>query len=301
MSNDVPSLSKASRVGFHFFNTYQQCPWAWYLRYVVGLEPDHVSKFLSFGTAIHAALEAFYTAMRDALGVTCDDLVACGLATLDAARPQYAKADEYDADRARLPTFVKAWYDAHALDDMRTYDIVEVEKEIVFPLPGDFEMTVRKDVTLRERGTGRLVVLEHKTTSRSVSQMATSVALSLQVDVQMLGTAHDLAVDPSNVVVVPDVIYQRMNGPVRAERPYAISRSRRELRDAEAHFAGLAMETTAKVASLETTPPEVLFARNGAWCGQGLGCAYIDICRQATPECAPVGFHFVERAADENV
>lgn len=300
MSN-VPSVSKASRCGFHFFSAYQQCPWQWYLRYVVGLEPDHVSKFLSFGTAIHAALEAFYVAMRDALGVTVDDMIECGIATLDATRPSYAKADEYDADRARLPNFVRAWYDAHALADMRTYDVIEVEKEITFPLPGDFEMTVRKDVTLRERGSGRIEVLEHKTTSRSVSQMATSVALSLQVDTQLIGTAHDLHVDPSNVVVVPDVIYQRMNGPVRAERPYAISRSPRELRDAEAHFAGLAMETTAKVASLESMPPEVLFPRNGAWCGQGLGCAYLDICRQATPTCAPVGFHFVDRVVDANV
>lgn len=274
--------NKGTSKGVHFLNLYQSCMWAWYLRYVVGLEPAFQSKFLSFGTAVHAALEEFYKSMRDSLPASADMLIEVGLDSLASLEAKYVSAEDYEADVERLPLMLRKWYDEFALRDAADYDVVDVEREIVFALPLDMQMTVRADAVLRERSTKRIVVLEHKTTSRSVSGMANSVRMSLQPDAQILGIASEMPdVDMSNIVVVPNILYKN-RGIISAERPLVISRSKRELADASLHFAGLFVELTQKVAALDDPQyvPELLFARNGGWCGGGMNCDFADVCRQ---------------------
>jgi hypothetical protein len=278
---DVPSTSKGTQSGFHFLNIFQQCPWSWYLKYVVGFSPVFVSKFLSFGTAVHAALEEFYTSMRDGLPCSADMLVEVGYDALCKEKPRYAKQEVFLEDVERMPPMLRTWHANFAESDMRDYDVVEIEAEHEFEVPLGFCMTVRPDVVLRERVTKRFVVLEHKTTSRSVSGMAHSVNCTLQPDAQILGLAPALGVDASQIVVVPNILYKNKSV-VKAERPMVISRSKRELLDAALNFACLFVDTTQRVSALDDPDyvPELLFPRNGAWCGNGMSCDFADVCRQ---------------------
>jgi len=268
--SDIPEQSsaksnqnKSSLAGYHFLNTYQQCGWQWYLKYIRRLEPLWQSKYLSFGTAIHAGLEAFYASN---MALDADAAVAAGMESLAALQSAYRKPEDYDVDVERLPRMLRKWHGTWAASDRNEYDLVAVENEIAFDLPFDIVMTVRPDVILRERLTSKIVVLEHKSTSKSVGQMATTVRLGLQVDAQILGVSQALGVSMDDVLVVPDVLYQRQSV-VSCERPFAISRSKRELAEAAMHFAGLFTELTQKTAavnadgSIAELPPEAIFER----------------------------------------
>lgn len=292
--------SMGTSVGFHFLNAYQQCPWAWYLRYVFGIEAQYRSKFLSFGTAMHAAMQAYYEALRDNTLVSEGDFVNAGRATLASLREAYAKPDEYEADRDRLPKMLSTWYAEWAMRDAEDFDVLAVEEEIVFELPFDLRMTVRPDVVLRDRLTKGIFALEHKSTSKGVASMAHTVAMSLQVDAQLLGlrSHYELKDDRLAIGIVPNILHQRQSI-VKAERPAPISRSPRELAESALNFAGLFRELGEKCERLETSSkyaeylPEAQFPRNGAWCG-AMNCEYEAICRQRQkPGVVPIGFEAV--------
>ena len=71
---------------------FQRCARAHHYRYELGVAPVQSAPALAFGTAIHAALEAFWRAwMTDGYGSTesaLDALLACGLDPLSLVKAQ---------------------------------------------------------------------------------------------------------------------------------------------------------------------------------------------------------------------
>lgn len=273
------SISKQSRAGFHFLSTYQGCRWKWYINHYRHIKPLKVSRYLTFGSAFHAAKEAFYRKQIHDEGA----FVEAGLAVLIAERDAYEKSEQWDEDMVKMDVMASKWWQTFADVEFDTYDILAVEEEMLIQLPGDFTMTVRPDVVVCEKATGIVYAFETKTTSRSVPEMARSVACQQQVDAQLLGIKAWMKARSLNVTtlggVVPDIVYSRQSV-CRAERTTPINRSVKELADAQLSFSGLFSEIGQKVQALDAKemPPEVLFDRNGAWCSQ-FGCEYEQICR----------------------
>jgi hypothetical protein len=282
MSDEVPeraSISKASRAGFHFLSTYQGCRWKWYINHYRHIKPLKVSRYLTFGSAFHAAKEAFYRGEV----TNAEDFVYTGTVVLVAERDAYEKSDQYEEDIVKMRVMASKWWETFAADELATYDILAIEEEMNINLPGGFVMTVRPDVVVRERTTGIVYAFETKTTSRSIPEMARSVACQQQVDAQLLGikgwmTARGMDISTLGGVI-PDIVYSRQSV-CRAERTTPINRSVKELADAQLSFSGLFAEIGQKVQALDAKemPPEALFDRNGAWCSQ-FGCEYEQICR----------------------
>ena len=282
--------STQSRCGYHFLSSYQSCRWRWYLNNVRHISPNKTSRYLLFGQAFHAAKEAFYKRETPCKA----DFVAAGYDWLVSLKDQYDKADHYEDDLKKMTTMANEWWNTFAVDEFNTYDILLVEEEIVIPLPGGFAMTVRPDVMVQHKEIQQINLFETKTTSRSVHEMAHSVACQQQVDTQIMG-AHVWLEErgiPTTLLigVVPDIVYTRQSVK-RAERTAPINRSKKELADSKLSFAGLFSEIGQKLESIkaDTMPPEALFDRNGVWCAQ-FGCEYESICRSrfTTP---PPGFH----------
>lgn len=299
MSIDLEALVQASvandhhesTAGWHFLNTYQNCRWRWYLKYIKGYEPQFTGKALLFGSAMHEVGEAFYLNP----GMTRDEFTRLGSMLVASKKGQYEKDEDFEADLARMPIMAGAWYDKWALSDMENYDILEVEQEHVIDLPGGYKMTVRPDTVVRHKSTGLVNALERKTTASSVGGMTKSVSCQSQVDVQTIALTSKYGKDFAGVV--PDIIYRRAQGPCQCERPPAVMRSARELAESKLNFAGLFKEITQKSLAIKdpSVPPELLFDRNGAWCAQ-FGCEYLGICRQRLNDKVPVGFHKREEA-----
>lgn len=281
--------STASRAGYHFLSSYQSCRWKWYYRNILKLVPLKTSRYLLFGQAVHGAMEAYY---NYEVG-NPEEMLQVGLDWLRSLHDQYEKLEHYNDDFDKMQAMIKKWYATYGITDMANYDILAVEVEMIIPLPGGFNMTVRPDVAVQDKNNKSIYLLEHKTTSRSIHEMAHSVSCQAQVDAQILGLqqwckANDK--DPSYIGgVIPNIMYKRQSV-CQAERTPVINRTRKELADTQLSFAGLFSEIGQKVASLEagTMPPEALFDRNGSWCAQ-FGCEYESICKSRFTG-APPGF-----------
>lgn len=276
---DDERKTTATRSGFHYLSTYQSCRWRWYLNHVRKIVPLKVSRYLLFGQAFHAAKEAFYKGEARSR----KDFIQYGIDWLKSLKDQYEKIGQYEDDITKMGAMTIAWYDTFAADEFDKYEILAIEQEYLIPLPAGFVMTVRPDAVVRERESGMIFAFETKTTSRSVSEMARSVACQQQVDTQIMGIFEEMKTrnEPMSMMggVIPDIVYRRQSV-CRAERTAPIKRSTKELADTKLSFSGLFSEIGQKLKSLEddVLPPEALFDRNGAWCAQ-FGCEYESICK----------------------
>ena len=137
--------------------------------------------------------------------------------------------------------------------------------------------------------------------------MAKRVACEMQADAQILGTNVWLAAAaPGSPLygldcrgVVPDILYKRQSV-CTATRDTVVSRTRKELGDAQLTFAGIFSDIATKRASLdEGVVPELLYARNGGWCGN-FGCEYSAICRTRY-DSVPPGFLKADEGVEDEV
>jgi hypothetical protein len=277
--NDAELRGSGSSHGYHYLNLFQCCQWKFHLRYNLLLVPRLLSRFLIFGQVIHLVAEAFYKELPTARD--CDGLVSLFLFELARRKDLYSKADAYDEDIERGPVMLRKWYDTFAARDFEENIILAVEETMVFTLPGGYEMTVKPDVVMQRRESGLIYAHEHKTTSRSASEMAKRVTLEMQADAQILGvnawlkdgdlSAHECS------GVVPDILYKRQSV-CTATRDTVVTRTRRELADAQLCFAGIFADIASKRSALDRgVVPELLYSHNGAWCGN-FDCEYAPIC-----------------------
>lgn len=137
------------------------------LRYLDGWTLVNPPETLRFGTLVHAGLEAWWLAVQAGAA----NLLAPALAAMRAL----GDADPFELARAEV---LLTGYDARwgaAADD---YDVLGVEVEfecaLVNPLTRAESKTWRLagklDVVVRERATGRVLVIEHKTSSEDIGQ-----------------------------------------------------------------------------------------------------------------------------------
>lgn len=164
----------------------RRCPRAEYYRYDLGLEPRKRARALSVGTAWHAVMAALYEAVR--LEKSKNEVVAICWDALDAwysAEKLSLSAGDLDLeqigpgfsldniDQARdlihgmLGGYLRTWY---SLDQDR-WQVIGMEQQYCAPIvtpygyPSGWDYAGKVDLVVRERGTGRLVVVDHKTTS----------------------------------------------------------------------------------------------------------------------------------------
>lgn len=169
------SLYTSSRL-----RVWRQCVRAHFYRFVLRIHTAS-SPAMMFGTHAHKALEAWYRAWM--LGA--DDL------RLSAAFTVIDEADCDEIDRIRLRVIVAA-YDARWGDE--DWEVLEVEKEFRYFL-GDVEIGGKIDALIRDRATGKVYVVEHKTSTADTSPGAPywdRLAIDTQVSIYIDGAAFGL-------------------------------------------------------------------------------------------------------------
>jgi hypothetical protein len=142
---------------------------------------------MEFGTAMHAVLEAWYLAWQ-----TGEDRLAAAFAAAD-------EVDVNDTDRARLRVLAAA-YDARwgACD----WEVMAVEVEFRYWL-GDIQIGGKIDALIRERSTGNVFVVEHKTSTADTSPGAPywdRLAIDTQISIYVDGAAFGLDYEISGCV-----------------------------------------------------------------------------------------------------
>lgn len=156
MSNDLPVLT-ASRL-----KDARACQRLHKFRYLDGYRPAEEATTVRFGSLIHAGLEAWWLA-PDA-----------SVALAGAIAAMSGEADPFERAKAEA---LLVGYDARWSEERELYDVIFVEMTfdapLVNPETGRPSMTWRLggklDVVVRERATGRIYVVEHKTSSEDIS------------------------------------------------------------------------------------------------------------------------------------
>lgn len=175
--------------------TWLRCPRQYEFTYVRGAEPEVVPNALAFGGAFHAALAAHYVKVRDGGGAaTLDECIhafddAWRVRADEGVPIEPTEADHRDTAARMLAAFLAAGVGGEQ-------DVIDVERPVRATLhdPDSGEvleevLTGVVDLVVREHG--RVLVIEHKTSSRRYTDE------QLRFDVQP--TAYQLALRQEGV------------------------------------------------------------------------------------------------------
>jgi hypothetical protein len=277
---------RESPQGYHFWSAYHDCPWYFYLKYLMGWIPLHKGKALSKGAAIHEAMATFYKTGKPS------DLMDTYIQCLEENKGDFEKPDELKELIEWGPKELLVWYNGFGHKDMEEYDVLSIEEELRPVLANGMELTIRPDRVLKKKGNHLTTIRDTKTTSYSIESSYNGVKCEDQATAYIWGLQQvhpEWQVDCLEV----DVIYRRQSV-IRCERPAPIFRSKYDLAQFELGVMGTMTELTQKVMSLDKYPAQMLFPRHGRNCMKW-GCEYSQICRMK-PEAMKIPPGFVKDA-----
>jgi PD-(D/E)XK nuclease superfamily len=181
--------------------TYRSCPRKHYFAYELGRRPIAQAGTLHFGTVIHHALEHWWTLH---VNVHDDRPLVVALDTID-------KSDLDDFEKAKARVLMTLY---HEHWKGQGYEVLAVEANFVTKLLNPetggrsrtWDLTGTIDAIARERSTGDVYVVEHKTSGEDLSPEAdywVRLRMDSQISTYMVG-ARELGFEP--VGVLYDVI-----------------------------------------------------------------------------------------------
>jgi hypothetical protein len=205
MSNELYTASR--------LRVFRQCNRAHFYRYSLGIRTPS-SPAMAFGTHAHSALEAWYRAWQ--IGA---DRLQAALQVIDALE----QVD--DIDRVRLRVLIAAYEARWGVQD---WEVLAVEIEFRYFL-GDIEIGGKIDAIIRERATGKVFVVEHKTSTADTtagSPYWDRLAIDTQVSVYIDGAAFGLDYEVAGCIY--DVLKRPQHEPLRAtpeeKRKYTVGK-----------------------------------------------------------------------------
>lgn len=138
---------------FSSIKCYQQCPYAFYLRYVLG-QPEESNCFSQAGSLVHDLLDKAYKG--ELFPFELADEFEKRWQDLDLRFPFFAMSKAYhDKSLEYLSEF--------DFDDR--YEVVSSEYEIRLKI-GKYEFTGFVDLILRDKADGKLIIQDHKSKSK---------------------------------------------------------------------------------------------------------------------------------------
>jgi hypothetical protein len=282
---------RESTSGYHYYESYLDCPYRWYLKYFIGLKPKALKKALFFGSLLHESLEAFWKSDRD--------IEKAKERFLDFYTENVSKLSEnesYEANDMKLrgerflelfPDFVEKEY------PREKFTLLEVEESHLLDLYNkdgiQIQHSIRPDLVLLEKESQTAFVLDYKTTSFSKQSAFKAFASGDQATGYLWGLSK-VYPDIKLFLAKPIIFYSKGNVVEIADLG-EIRRTSYDLQRYQMNMLGLIMEISSKVDSLSVYPSELLFPRHGAFCGM-FGCEYEDICRLKinSKDDIPLGF-----------
>ncbi|MBM4355834.1 MAG: PD-(D/E)XK nuclease family protein, partial [Deltaproteobacteria bacterium] len=178
--------SGSSEAGYHFASLFDLCQWKFFLKFIVGLEPEKKAAPLLFGSAFHYGAAAFYV-LKDV-----DEAISLAGKALRASADEMEDPGKLNAMTQRLTVLLGKWISVLGVKDLEQYDIIDVEREINVPVPGlkDFYFTGRLDAVVRDKRTGLLSIIEKKTSGYSIQLTEDALHYGDQVTGQIWLAEH---------------------------------------------------------------------------------------------------------------
>ena len=187
MNSDLITVSR--------MRDFNACRRRHHIKYELGYRTTITAPALSFGTLIHAGLEAWWKS-----GGKLPDALA-------AMQAKAAEGEDIDAVMMAKASILLTGYDARWLASMADFEVIGVEKEFRAPLRNpatgypcrDLEVAGKLDVLVRKCADSRVWFVEHKTSAEDLAAGSTywqRLRMDPQVSVYYDGTkalGYDIA------------------------------------------------------------------------------------------------------------
>lgn len=269
---------RESSSGYHYYESYLDCPYKWYLKYYLGLKDKTLKKALFFGSLLHESLEVFWKSDRN-----IENAKERFLTFFEENASKLSENDSYDLPDMKdkglkilelFPSFVEQEYPESK------FTFLEAEEGHILTLYDkdgiEIKHSIRPDLVLLEKKSETVYVLDYKTTSFSKQSAFKAFASGDQATGYLWGLSK-IYPQYKLFLAKPIIFYTRGNV-VEISDLGEIRRTSYDLQRYQMNMLGLIMEISSKVKSLSLYPSELLFPRHGAFCGM-FGCEYEDICR----------------------
>jgi len=174
ITKTTPQVDAKKKVSFSQFQNWFNCRHRWYLDFVKGLRVFEDSLNTCFGTAIHEAVQLYIKTLytegaKEASGHDLHDIFRKAfLRELTDRKLQYEKV-EYDGFLEDGDNILNAFINiSNRIKHFPTgkYEFLGIEDEIVMPVKNNVEFICYIDVVLREKATGRIRIIDIKTSSQ---------------------------------------------------------------------------------------------------------------------------------------
>jgi hypothetical protein len=157
--------------------TYRQCPRKWYYNYELQRITPYPQEPLFFGSAIGLGLDAIWEGKEDYITPFKD----------------YLEANGFQSDDKKDRMLTLYYWGVGMLDGYKkhfnfdAWELVAVEHQIEWEVGGGITLRGMIDKVIRNKETGYLFVLDHKTTSMDVHDMSSLFWTSKAIDPQLVG------------------------------------------------------------------------------------------------------------------
>ena len=272
------SQRTASHAGFHYHSLYQCCPMKWFIKFILRIESKSTAVPLINGAAFHEGKATFYLtgSEKKALNKVKSEIKD--------RQEEFADRQEFLSVLERCPILLQHWIDRLGKGDLKRFNFLGVEDEIILPIPGTpYIFTMRLDAVVQEKkGDKSIYIMETKTSSFSIRTTEMGVYYGDQATAYTWG-AKNFYKKPI-YGVIPDIAYwnKKATGThnISCVRGDIIMRSDRRIHQFLSSTAQLQTEIAQKVEAYKKGyDPYMLFPRNTYYCNAFFKpCEYAGIC-----------------------
>jgi hypothetical protein len=277
-SKEIKPERSGSSSGFHFYNLYQCCERKAFIRFgPPRLEPIFVATPLLAGSAFHAGKAQFYRSEKEKSAI---ELVK---SEIKFRKSEFENREEYLSALDRTPSMLQSWIHEWGFSDLRSLNIVDVERAIKVPFPGrpGWYFTMRLDMLAEDKYDNTLI-FETKTSSWSIKSTLINIQYGDQVTGYWWGVEKKY--HKKVTAVVPDITFLSSNARdttgVKNVRGDFVYREQRDIDYFSRSMSQKANEITQKMKAVYSGHDAAIFSRNSYYCNAyNRPCEFAEICR----------------------
>ncbi len=275
-----------------------------FIRYVLRIETKHISSPLICGSAFHEGKALWYNTHSS------KKAVAKVISEIEDNEEFYEYPEQFEKDIMRFSLLLEIWIEKFGKKDLKNYEILGVEEEIIVPIPQapGFVMSMRPDFVYRDPSDGRIYIHDTKTSSSSKNLTNLSLELGDQATTYLWAVREKYNERP--FALIGDIAYWNRSAKrednIDCYRTDLIIRSDEQIKELQQSCAALFSEISQKVEAWKTNDyhKSELFDRCTYYChSYARSCEYADICRTdvESRKRVPHGFTRARRSKARNV
>jgi len=174
MTEEITTVTNSER------QTFNQCPRKHHYKYTLRRESVDFVPELVFGSAIHAAMEVYWADLDGSLLLKM-------VAAFDEYLNKHSGQNNVNTLWAKGHAMLTAYYTGYRESDREKWEVLGIEQNVKYKLMDGLDLIGRYDVLLKDRKTGKIYVMDHKTTKSEIEDPGGDYWFALNIAPQPTG------------------------------------------------------------------------------------------------------------------